>query len=97
MTDAFVDDVTRSIRRSLFHRLKGFGFSQDELTGIVSGATKEAVRRAQVADLTAVARAAGSVAAALETAAPGDPALADFAAAKASVGSPVLELVEVAP
>lgn len=97
MTDAFVSEVTGSIRRSLFHRLKAFGFSQDELTGIVAGATREAVRRAQVADLAAITRAAGPVAAALETAAPDDPALAAFAAARVAVDPAVSDLLVVSP
>lgn len=97
MTDAFVADVTRSIRRTLFHRLKGYGFSQDELTNIVSGATRAAVERAQVAPLVTLAGAAGPVVAALQAAAPSDPALAAFTAASAGVPGPVMDLLTPAP
>lgn len=97
MTDAFVSEVTGSIRRSMFHRLKGLGLQQDQVTHLVAGATREAVSRALVADLVALARAAGPVVAALEAAAPDDPALAAFVAAKGGVVPPVAELVELAP
>lgn len=94
MTDTFVADVTGSIRRSLFHRIKGYGFSQDELTLIVSGATRAAVQRAKVADLAAVAAAAGPLRTALETASPGDPALDAFATATTGLSPDVMELVD---
>lgn len=93
MTDPFVDDVTRSIRRTLFHRLKGYGFSQSELTSIVAGATKEAVRRSQVEPLVAVTMAAGGLRAALQAAAPDDPALSAFTTATAATPGPVRDLL----
>lgn len=94
MTDAFVAEVTQSIRRTLFHRLKGWGFSQDELTNIVSGATREAVRRAQVAPLAQLAHAAQPVADALQAAAPDSPALTIWAATRAAMPAPVLDMVD---
>lgn len=94
MTDAFVAEVTRSIRRSLFHRIKGYGFSQDELTRIVSGATKETVRRAYVADLAGLAAAADSLAQALGAAAPGDPAGEDWNTVKANLPPAMAVLFE---
>lgn len=97
MTAPFVADVTGSIRRSLFHRLKGFGFNQDELTGIVSGATRAAVSRGMVADLVTLAEAAGPLAAALEAAAPGDPALTTFNTVKSGLPTQVANLLVVTP
>lgn len=93
MSDTFVSEVTRSIRRSLFSRFKGLGISQSELTNLVAGSTKAALERAQVADLAAVAAAAGPVVAALTAAAPTDPALADFAAVTAGVSTDVQDLL----
>lgn len=93
MTDTFVNDVTRSIRRSLFNRLRTLAVSQDELTRIVSGATRAAVGRSQVADMAAVLAAAGPVVTALEAAAPSDPALAAFATVRDAAAGSVQDLL----
>ncbi|MFN3354359.1 MAG: hypothetical protein ACK4Z5_12180 [Brevundimonas sp.] len=74
IVDAFVNDVTRAIRRSIYQRLKERGFSQDELTAVVSTATRAALQRAGVRDLAALASAGAQVAATYEAALPpGDP------------------------
>lgn len=93
MPDAFVADVTSSIRRSLFRRLKDHGFTQSELTGIIAGAAKRAVERARVAELADLARRSGSMAAALEAAAPDDPALLAYRDATAGLPDDVAGLV----
>ena len=93
MTDVFVADVTRSIRRSLFNRLRTLAVSQDQLTQIVSGATRSAVARAQVSDMAAVLAAAGPAIAALEAAAPSDPALAAFVTVRDAAPSDVQSLL----
>lgn len=97
MTDTFIADVTRSVRRSMLHRLKGLGLGQDQLRITVSAAAKAAVGRAQVADMAAVIAAAGPVLAALEAAAPSDPALAAFTAATSGLPSEVTDLLAVTP
>lgn len=95
MTDTFINDVTRSVRRSMLHRLKGLGLGQDQLRITVSAAAKAAVGRAQVADMAAVLAAAGPVVAALEAAAPSDPALAAFVAARDSADASVQDLLVI--
>jgi hypothetical protein len=97
MTDTFIADVTGSIRRSLFHRLKAHGFSQHELTNIVAGATRAAVLRARVADLATVLAAAAPVVAALEAASPGDPALTTFNTVKSGRDQAVQDLLALTP
>ena len=97
MTDTFVNDVTRSIRRSMLHRLKALGLGEDQLRIIVSGASKAAVGRAQVADMAAVLAAAGPAITALEAAAPSDPALAAFIAVRDTAAPSVQDLLAVTP
>jgi hypothetical protein len=95
MTAAFVSDVTRSVRRSMLHRLKGLGLGQDQLRITVSAAAKAAVGRTQVADMAAVLAAVGPVVAALEVAAPSDPALAAFVAVRDSADTSVQDLLAI--
>lgn len=95
MTDTFINDVTRSVRRSMLHRLKGLGLGQDQLRITVSAAAKAAVGRAQVADMAAVLAAAGPVVAALEAAAPSDPALAAFVIVRDSADASVQDLLVI--
>lgn len=94
MTDTFVADVTRSIRRSLFHRLRGLGVGQSELTALIASTTRAAVERARVSDLAIIAAAAGPMAEALGATAPEDPALAAFIAAKTGRSSDVILLLD---
>lgn len=92
--EAFVADVTTSIRRSLFQRLKTHGFSQSELTGIIAGAAKAAVLRARVSDLATLAGAARDMAETLGVSAPDDPALAAFLVVKDNLPDDVRILVD---
>lgn len=94
MTDTFVAQATQSVRRSLFLRLRGLGLSQSELTRLVAGGSKAAVKQAQVADLAVAAAAAGPVVAALQAAAPGDPALAGYQAVRDSLPSGIQQIVD---
>lgn len=94
MTAAFVNDVTRSIRRSLHSRLRTMAISQDELTHIVSGATRAAVQRAHLSDLAALAAAAAPVIDALPAE---DATRIAFEAATAGLSDPVRELLAVTP
>ena len=94
MTDTFVADVTRSVRRSMLNRLKGLGLGQDQLRITVATAAKAAVARAQVSDMAAVLAAAGPAIAALEAAAPSDPALAAFIAVRDTSSADVQALLD---
>lgn len=61
MTDAFVQEVSIGVRRALFTRLKGRGFTQDELTSLVATAAKAVVDKSYVADLAAIVAAPGEL------------------------------------
>lgn len=93
-TDAFLASVRSSLRRSLFQRLKPLGLSQDEVNRLVTQATSRAMALSNVADLAALASVAGPVVAALETASPGNPALAGFNTVRDNVRDPVRDLIE---
>jgi hypothetical protein len=87
MTDAvdlFVGQVSRSIRRSIYQRvreLNGRAPGEDELRIIVSTAARSALNRAGVRDLAALAADGAQVAAALEaTLGEGDPVPPQLAA-----------------
>lgn len=99
MTDAaaFLAAARRGVRKSLFQRFSPLALGQDETARLVAATASAAVRVAAVADLAAVAAAVGPLRDALETAAPGDPALAAFAAAVDGLSPDVMELVDPSP
>ena len=92
--DAYLASVRSSLRRSLFQRLKPLGLSQDEVNRLVTVATGRVMDLSNVADLAALASAAGPVVAALTTAAPDNPALASFNTVRDNVRDPVRDLIE---
>lgn len=92
--EVFLAAVRSSLRRSLFQRLKPLGLSSDEVNRLVTVATSRAMALSGVKDLADLAVAAGPVVDALATAAPGDPALANFEAVRQGVAGPVGDLVD---
>ncbi len=94
MTDVFIAEVRRSLRASLFTRLRPFGLSQDEVTRLVASATDSAMKVAAIPALASAAGLSAPVANALRTAAPDSPALAAYDAARADLPDGVRELVD---
>lgn len=92
MTDVFIAEVRRSLRQSLFQKLKPYGLSQDDVTALVASATSKAMAVADIPALATAAALSAPVADALRTAAPNNPALADYDAARAALPSRVREL-----
>ncbi|WP_312599162.1 hypothetical protein [Brevundimonas sp.] len=97
MTDVFIAEVRRSLRASLFTRLRPYGLSQDEVTRLVASATDNAMKTAAIPDLAVAASLSGPVADALRTAAPDSPALKTYDAARKGLPDGVRELAERAP
>lgn len=92
----FVSNVTASIRRSLYQRLKSMPLSQTELTAIISNATKVAVERACVAELATLVVAGDAAAEAyggsIGEEDPLDPTVETWRERKYGASSPVREL-----
>lgn len=97
MTDAFVANVRRSLRKSLFRKFSSAGLDQDAVTRAVATTSEAAMRTAAVEDLAALVAAAGPVVTALEAAAPDDPALLDFNVVRDNVSTEVSNLMFVEP
>lgn len=93
--EALVKETTRSIRRSIYQRFMWAGLSPMQLTLTVSQATRAAVARSNIADLATMVAASAPVIAALEAAAPNDPALATFKTVKDRVGIPIQDLLQL--
>ncbi len=94
MTDVFIAEVRRSLRASLFTRLRPYGLSQDEVTRLVASATDNAMKVAAIPDLVVAASLSGPVADALRAAAPESPVLRTYDEARNGLSSGVRELAE---
>lgn len=92
MSDTFVADTRRSLRRALFRRFKGMGLGQDAVTRSVAQVERSTLSATRLDELAALAAASGQVAAALQTVAPADPALASFVTLRDSVSDSVRDL-----
>lgn len=97
MTDAFVAEVRRAVRKSLFRKFRAAGLDQDAVTRAVATTSEAAMRDAGVADLAAMVAAAGPVVAALEATAPEDPAVETFNTIKAGLPPRIQALLAVEP
>lgn len=95
MTDVFIAEVRRSLRQSLFQKLKGYGLSQDDVTALVASATSKAMALADIPALAAAAALAPPVADALRTAVPGSPALAAYDSARAGLPPRIRQMSEI--
>lgn len=95
MTDVFIGEVRRSLRRSLFQKLKPYGLSQDDVTKLVATAVTRAIALSNIRELAVVATAATPVVDALRTADPTNPRLADYDAVRAGLPDRVQELTEM--
>ncbi len=91
--DAFIEQVRTSLRRSLFQRLRPLGLSQDEINRLVTQATTRSIALSGVQELAAIAVSVGPVAAALESAVPDSPALANYRTVRDQVRDPIRELI----
>jgi hypothetical protein len=94
MTDVFIAEVRRSLRASLFTRLRPYGLSQDDVTRLVASATDNAMKAAAIPDLAVAASLSGPVADALRAAAPESPALKTYEDTRKGLSSGVRQLAE---
>lgn len=94
MTDAFIAEVRRSLRASLFKQLRPYGLGQDEITRLVASATTRAIALANVRDLATIAQAATPPIDALRVADPANPTLATYDAVRGGLSGPVRDLTE---
>lgn len=96
MTDVFVGEVRRSLRRSLFQKLKPYGLGQDEVNKLVAGAVTRAIALANIRDLATIAQAARPPIDALRVADPTNPTLATYDAVRGGLSGPVRDLTDAA-
>ena len=92
MSDTFVADTRRSLRRALFRRFQVMGLGQDAVTVAVAKVEQSTLNAIRLDELAAVAAASGQVAAALQAVAPTDPALASFNTVRETVSDSVRDL-----
>ena len=94
MTDVFIAEVRRSLRASLFTRLRPYGLSQEDVTRLVASATDSAMKAAAIPDLAIAASLSGPVADALRAAAPESPVLKTYEDTRKGLSSGVRQLAE---
>lgn len=94
---AYVAATRKSLRRALYRRFKVLGMDQDQVTIAVARVERSTLAATNLADMAALAAAAGPVVAALQAAAPGDPALANFVAVRDSSSDVIRDLATYVP
>jgi len=93
--DQLVSEITVSIRRSLFQRLKTLPISQSELTGLIATATRAVITKGQVGDLAVMAAEGANLAGVVEAADPDDPALFTWKSRRSGMDPKIRDLTEL--